>query len=239
MLDTIAPYFGKNSAPPGPKPIASTSNSGNAVPVDAAQRGRMPSYEKADAIKGTDGVIYRAAGARGKGAKQATVPVVAPTAVAPGCVTTAPIHPSQMGQGNEVPNTFGNGLRNTNEASSTATTIPSNTKIHSSFHGQFKTLDEIRAAFPMSGSNSKPTTSSTNNNVIKVVEKKMQDPWQDPSKGIPTKGKPILTSPDNSRLLYDPKRRRGRPLDIPDQTIILAPPTPPSTETTPPGFKKV
>ncbi len=67
----------------------------------------------------------------------------------------------------------------------------------------------------------------------------MQDPWQDPSKGIPTKGKPILTSPDNSRLLYDPKRRRGRPLDIPDQTIILAPPTPPSIETTPPGFKKV
>ena len=35
LLDTIAPYFGKNSAPPGPKSVASTSNSRNAAPVDA------------------------------------------------------------------------------------------------------------------------------------------------------------------------------------------------------------
>ena len=75
-----------------------------------------------------------------------------------------------------------------------------------------------------------------NNNVIKQVEKKMQDPWENP-KTKELKTEPILTSPESgNRLLYDPKRRRGRPLDIPDQTIILATP---KIENSPPGFKQV
>ena len=237
MLDTLSPFIEKNSKNvlPVAKPTPSTSsNSNESGATDAPLKGRAPSYDNPNAVKGTDGVIYRAAGARGKG--KGSVPIVAPTVVAPGCVTTATLDPIEHVPKKENSGFFGNGLQNVKKecnTSNNSNVVP----IIGSNNGQFKSLDEIRAKFPMSSLASTPN----NNNVIRAVEKKMQDPWENPSKSKGTKEKQVITSPENgNRLLYDPKRRRGRPLDIPDQTIILAPPTTPKAEcTTPPGFKQV
>ena len=219
MLDSLAPFVEKNSKSISSvnKPSSSAISNINNLGGDGPIRNRLPSYENPNAVKGTDGVIYRAAGARGKGAKISTIPIVAPTVVAPGCVTTATLEPLPIVKPEKVkPELLNTGFHNIKrEALDSA-------------------LDEIRAKFPMA--NGPITKGVVNNNVIKQVEKKMQDPWENP-KTKELKTEPILTSPESgNRLLYDPKRRRGRPLDIPDQTIILATP---KVENSPPGFKQV
>ena len=95
MLDSLAPFIEKNnkSVPQVAKASQSTLNSDSTSVGEAPIRSRVPSYENPKAVKGVDGVIYRAAGPRGKGAKVSTVPVVAPTVVAPGCITTATLEP--------------------------------------------------------------------------------------------------------------------------------------------------
>jgi hypothetical protein len=236
MLDSLAPFVEKNN-----KNISSLNKSSssavsniNSLGADGPLRNRLPSYENSNAVKGTDGVIYRAAGARGKGAKNATVPIVAPTVVAPGCVTTATLEPMPMVKPEKVkPELLSNGFHNIKKEVNTFTgsVVPG----FGNNIGQFNSaLDDIRAKFPMA--NSPRTKAVVNNNVIKQVEKKMQDPWENP-KTKELKTEPVLTSPESgNRLLYDPKRRRGRPLDIPDQTIILATP---KLENSPTGFKQV
>ena len=230
MLDSLAPFIEKNnkSVPQVAKASQSTLNSDSTSVGEAPIRSRVPSYENPKAVKGVDGVIYRAAGPRGKGAKVSTVPVVAPTVVAPGCITTATLEPLpnlKQERLNVKKENNAIGLQQIKRELEKEIGTPG----FGSNNGQFNSaLDEIRAKFPMSGLSNSPV----NNNVSKQVEKKMTDPWEIQKSKVP---KPILTSPENgTKLLYDPKRRRGRPLDLPDQTIILATP---KVERSPLGFR--
>ena len=240
LLDSLAPFIEKNTKTTASvgRPSSNASSNNGASVADERVRCRAPSYESSKAVKGVDGVIYRAAGNRGKGAKTSTIPIVAPTVVAPGCVTTATLEP--------LPSVKEELKKEKLELLAAAT--PKVKKEFSTFgtpgFGSNNTqinsvLDDIRAKFPMAGG---PSNTPKNNNVIKQVEKKMQDPWEILKTKESKAQQPLLTSPESgNRLLYDPKRRRGRPLDIPDQTIILATPKSenPSPKSSPSSFDQV
>ena len=215
MLDSLAPYYEKKIAP---------LNQPNSSGTDAErQRNRHPSYENPNAVKGTDGVIYRAAGPRGKGAKTSTIPIVAPTVVKPGCVTTATLPPPPKVEKDD-PNLKQELEKQINNVKTEAST-PARSNNAGGNNDQL--LAEIRAKFPNAGTNVMRTPPNHNNNVMKQVEKKMtKNNWEKAPVG-PLKEEPLVTSPESqvkTRLLYDPKPRRGRPIDLPDQTMILKTP---------------
>ena len=147
------------------------------------------------------------------------VPLVAPTAVAPGCITTMSIRSTS--QNNEQESSVGQASSVTvkEEPSTNKTANIARKQPIASTSGQFKTLEEIRAAFPIE--NCFPNNNNSQN-LIKANHTAIPDRMGPESKTVVTPA--ILTTSDNSRLLYDPPRRRGRPLDIPDQTIIAPPP---------------
>lgn len=219
MLDSLAPYYEKRISDLPPN----TANNPAAAGAPVRANNRQPSYEAPNCVKGTDGVIYRPAGPRGKGAKTSTVPIVAHTVVQPGCVTTATLPPPPK---KEVvdPKKEAKAEKSQNVKNEVSTPARNNNA------GQTndQMLAEIRAKFPNANG---PAVMNTpppnhNNNVMTQVQKKMVGQGSELKSRV-FKEEPAVKSPESqvkTRLLYDPKPRRGRPIDLPDQTMILKTP---------------
>ena len=217
MLDSLAPYYEKRIPtlnPPDPR----TNPSGTENQVKT----RTPSYENPNAVKGTDGVIYRAAGPRGKGAKVSTVPIVAPTVVKPGCVTTATLPPPPKKEKDDPKKEPKN--ESSQNVKAELRTPARNNNVGTN---NDQLLAEIRAKFPnANGPSIVHTPPNQNNNVMTQVQKKMVGNGSELKSNV-LKDEPAVTSPESQvkkRILYDPKPRRGRPIDLPDQTMILKTP---------------